>query len=136
MHYKDRYLDRILKKKKLQVGFEMPNYKYQVVDSIYISKKQKKHIYNKLDSIEKNKWDTSKSYAVELFNWNLDIDKFKRPDGAIGDVPVLVDKETESNGTTLYAIIRRSKITTIMMVKPYGPSVESKCKVNTIITQL
>lgn len=133
MHYQDRYLDRIFKKKKLQVGFEMPNYQYEIVDSIYISKKDKQNIKECIEAIEKETWDLNTSFAVELFKWNLDTEKYNKPVGAKGPVPVLVDKETESNGTALYAIVRRNVITTIMMVKPYGPTVASKCNVNTVI---
>jgi hypothetical protein len=136
MHYKDRSLDRIFKKKKLSVGFEMPNYQYQIVDSIYLTKKDKEQIKNKIETVEKENWNLNESFAVELFNWNLDKDKYTKPEGAKGLVPVLVDKETESNGTTLYAIVRRNAITTVMMVKPYGPTVKSKCNVNTVIQNI
>ena len=130
MHYKERLIDRILKKRKINVGFEMDNFNYEIIGSVFLSKKQKIEINNKIKNIKLNELDSKFSFAIKIFEWDLKDFLIKKPINAKGPVPVIVDKTTESNGTTLYAIIRKNKITTVMMVKPYGLSVKDKCNVD------
>lgn len=139
-HFFERLNDRIIKKDFLNVGFEIKGSvgKYKKVGKIRLTSSQKNDLLSNIELIQRTIFNDSKSYAIELINFNIyheDVIFFDEElDYESEDKNlVVVDEETQSNGDIIYVIIRGNKVITTYFGKSYVPQTTEKMRVDEIL---
>lgn len=122
-HSTQRLAQRVLNVDKLDVVKETSRAQYEKVGEFKMENLLKEAIKAKVDQI-KNKDFGNRDYAVLVHNF--------------GKVVSLHDSEGESNGDSLYCIVRGNEIHTTCFVKSYTgfKSLEDKLRVDGIIKKL
>lgn len=123
IHSAERLAQRVLNVDTLDVVKETTTANYTKIGEYKVTDLIKSQIYNKVDEI-RNKDFGNRDYGVLIHNF--------------GKVVSLHDSNGESNGDSLYAIVRNNEIFTICFVKSYTGfnSLESKLRVDGIIKKL
>ena len=122
-HSTERLAQRVLNVDTLDVVKETTTANYTKIGEYKMTELIKNQISNKVDEI-RNKDFGNRDYGVLIYNF--------------GKVVSLHDSDGESNGDSLYAIVRNNEIFTICFVKSYTGfnSLESKLRVDGIIKKL
>lgn len=122
-HSTERLAQRVLNVDTLNVVKETSTANYTKVGEYKVTDLIKSQISSKVDDI-RNKDFGNRDYGVLIHNF--------------GKVVSLHDSQGESNGDSLYAIVRNNEIFTICFVKSYTGfnSLESKLRVDGIIKKL
>lgn len=122
-HSAERLAQRVLNVDTLDVVKETTTANYTKIGEYKVTDLIKNQISNKVDEI-RNKDFGNRDYAVLMYNF--------------GKVVSLHDSDGESNGDSLYAIVRNNEIFTICFVKSYTGfgSLEAKLRVDGIIKKL
>ena len=122
-HSAERLAQRVLNVDTLDVVKETTTANYTKIGEYKVTDLIKNQISNKVDEI-RNKDFGNRDYAVLMYNF--------------GKVVSLHDYDGESNGDSLYAIVRNNEIFTICFVKSYTGfgSLEAKLRVDGIIKKL
>ncbi len=122
-HANERLTQRILNKTTLDVVKEGATAQYTKIGEYNLTQLIKDQIVSKVDAIRAKDFGT-RDYGVLVHNF--------------GKVVSLHDSEGESNGDSLYAIVRNNEIFTICFVKSYTSfnGLESKLRVDGIIKKL
>lgn len=122
-HSTERLAQRVLNVNTLDVVKETTTANYIKVGEYKITELIKNQISNKVEQI-RNKDFGNRDYGVLIHNF--------------GKVVSLHDSQGESNGDSLYAIVRNNEIFTICFVKSYTGfgSLEAKLRVYGIIKKL
>lgn len=122
-HSTERLAQRVLNVDTLDVVKETTTANYTKIGEYKVTDLIKNQISNKVDDI-RNKDFGNRDYGVLIHNF--------------GKVVSLHDSQGESNGDSLYAIVRNNEIFTICFVKSYTGfnSLESKLRVDGIIKKL
>ena len=122
-HSAERLAQRVLNVDTLDVVKETTTANYIKIGEYKVTDLIKNQISNKVDEIG-NKDFGNRDYGVLIHNF--------------GKVVSLHDANGESNGDSLYAIVRNNEIFTICFVKSYTGfnSLESKLRVDGIIKKL
>ena len=122
-HANERLSQRILNVDSLDVVKEGTTAVYTKVGEYKLNDLIKNQISQKVNQIE-NKDFGNRDYGVLIHNF--------------GKVVSLKDSQGESNGDSLYAIVRNNSIFTVCFVKSYTSfnSLESKLRVDGIIKKL
>ena len=122
-HANERLSQRVLNVDSLDVVKEISTANYTKVGEFKMTNILKTQISIKVEQI-RNKDFGNRDYGVLIHNF--------------GKVVSLKDSEGESNGDSLYAIVRNNSIFTICFVKSYTSfnSLESKLRVDGIIKKL
>lgn len=122
-HANERLSQRVLNVDSLDVVKEISTANYTKVGEFKMTNILKTQISVKVEQI-RNKDFGNRDYGVLIHNF--------------GKVVSLKDSEGESNGDSLYAIVRNNSIFTICFVKSYTSfnSLESKLRVDGIIKKL
>lgn len=122
-HSAERLAQRVLNVDTLDVVKETTTANYTKIGEYKVTDLIKNQISNKVDEI-RNKDFGNRDYAVLIYNF--------------GKVVSLHDSDGESNGDSLYAIVRNNEIFTICFVKSYTGfgSLEAKLRVDGIIKKL
>ena len=123
IHSAERLAQRVLNVDTLDVVKETTTANYTKIGEYKVTDLIKSQISNKVDEI-RNKDFGNRDYGVLIHNF--------------GKVVSLHDSNGESNGDSLYAIVRNNEIFTICFVKSYTGfnSLESKLRVDGIIKKL
>lgn len=123
IHSAERLAQRVLNVDTLDVVKENTTANYTKIGEYKVTDLIKSQISNKVDEI-RNKDFGNRDYGVLIHNF--------------GKVVSLHDASGESNGDSLYAIVRNNEIFTICFVKSYTGfnSLESKLRVDGIIKKL
>lgn len=123
IHSAERLAQRVLNVDTLDVVKETTTANYTKIGEYKVTDLIKSQISNKVDDI-RNKDFGNRDYGVLIHNF--------------GKVVSLHDSNGESNGDSLYAIVRNNEIFTICFVKSYTGfnSLESKLRVDGIIKKL
>ena len=123
IHSAERLAQRVLNVDTLDVVKETTTANYNKIGEYKVTDLIKNQISNKVDEI-RNKDFGNRDYGVLIHNF--------------GKVVSLHDSDGESNGDSLYAIVRNNEIFTICFVKSYTGfnSLESKLRVDGIIKKL
>jgi len=123
IHSAERLAQRVLNVDTLDVVKENTTANYTKIGEYKVTDLIKNQISNKVDEI-RNKDFGNRDYGVLIHNF--------------GKVVSLHDANGESNGDSLYAIVRNNEIFTICFVKSYTGfnSLESKLRVDGIIKKL
>ena len=123
IHSAERLAQRVLNVDTLDVVKETTTANYTKIGEYKVTDLIKNQISNKVDEI-RNKDFGNRDYGVLIHNF--------------GKVVSLHDSNGESNGDSLYAIVRNNEIFTICFVKSYTGfnSLESKLRVDGIIKKL
>ena len=142
-HYQERLYDRFLNKSELVVGYEIPGTRgeYEEVGTYVLPASIKQQILENAKLVENYNFPKSKSYGIQLAYLPIDknLIKYYSEDARnqIGNKPLLfLDKQTESNGNLIFAIIRGNEIYTIYFAKSYVSQDTSKLRVDAIIKNL
>jgi len=122
-HANERLSQRVLNVDTLDIVKEITTANYTKVGEFKMTNVLKSQISVKVERI-RNKDFGNRDYGVLIHNF--------------GKVVSLKDLEGESNGDSLYAIVRNNSIFTICFVKSYTSfnSLESKLRVDGIIKKL
>ena len=122
-HANERLTQRILNKTTLDVVKEGATAQYTKIGEYTITQLIKDQIVAKVDAIRAKDFGT-RDYGVLVHNF--------------GKVVSLHDSEGESNGDSVYAIVRNNEIFTICFVKSYTSfnGLEDKLRVDGIIKKL
>ena len=122
-HANERLSQRVLNVDTLDVVKEISTANYTKIGEFKMTNILKSQISVKVEQI-RNKDFGNRDYGVLIHNF--------------GKVVSLKDSEGESNGDSLYAIVRNNSIFTICFVKSYTSfnSLESKLRVDGIIKKL
>ena len=122
-HANERLSQRVLNVDTLDIVKEISTANYTKVGEFKMTNVLKSQISVKVEQI-RNKDFGNRDYGVLIHNF--------------GKVVSLKDSEGESNGDSLYAIVRNNSIFTICFVKSYTSfnSLESKLRVDGIIKKL
>ena len=122
-HANERLSQRVLNVDTLDVVKEISTANYTKIGEFKMTNILKTQISVKVEQI-RNKDFGNRDYGVLIHNF--------------GKVVSLKDSEGESNGDSLYAIVRNNSIFTICFVKSYTSfnSLESKLRVDGIIKKL
>jgi hypothetical protein len=122
-HSAERLAQRVLNRQTLDVVKEVSTANYTKVGEYKVTDLVKAQINQKVEQI-RNKDFGRRDYGVLVHNF--------------GKVVSLHDSEGESNGDSLYAIVRDNEIYTICFVKSYTgfKSLEAKLRVDGIIKKL
>ncbi len=123
IHSVERLAQRVLNVDTLDVVKETTTANYTKIGEYKVTELIKSQISNKVYEI-RNKDFGNRDYGVLIHNF--------------GKVVSLHDSNGESNGDSLYAIVRNNEIFTICFVKSYTGfgSLESKLRVDGIIKKL
>ena len=123
LHANERLTQRVLNVDTLDVVKETTTANYTKIGEYKVTDLIKKQISDKVEQI-RNKDFGNRDYGVLIHNF--------------GKVVSLHDSQGESNGDSLYAIVRNNDIFTICFVKSYTSfnSLESKLRVDGIIKKL
>lgn len=123
IHSAERLAQRVLNVDTLDVVKETTTANYTKIGEYKVTDLIKSQIATKVDEI-RNKDFGNRDYGVLVHNF--------------GKVVSLHDSNGESNGDSLYAIVRNNEIFTICFVKSYTGfnSLESKLRVDGIIKKL
>ena len=122
-HSTERLAQRVLNVDTLDIVKETTTANYTKISEYKVTDLIKNQISNKVDEI-RDKDFGSRDYGVLIHNF--------------GKVVSLHDSDGESNGDSLYAIVRNNEIFTICFVKSYTGfgSLEAKLRVDGIIKKL
>lgn len=122
-HSTERLAQRVLNVDTLDVVKETTTANYTKIGEYKVTDLIKNQISNKVDEI-RDKDFGNRDYAVLIYNF--------------GKVVSLHDSDGESNGDSLYAIVRNNEIFTICFVKSYTGfgSLEAKLRVDGVIKKL
>ena len=122
-HANERLSQRVLNVDTLDIVKEISTANYTKIGEFKMTNILKTQISVKVEQI-RNKDFGNRDYGVLIHNF--------------GKVVSLKDSEGESNGDSLYAIVRNNSIFTICFVKSYTSfnSLESKLRVDGIIKKL
>lgn len=123
-HAEDRLIQRILSKDSLNIVKETSTANYNKIGEFKLTDLIKEQIVSKVDEVHAKDFGNRKDYAVLIRNF--------------GKVVSLHDSQGESNGDSLYAIVRGNNIATICFVKSYSgfSGLEQKLRVDAIIKNL
>lgn len=138
-HFVERYEDRILKPNIVNVGYEVSVGQYKVVGTYQIPDEVKLRAKEALQKLLQTRFGRNKSVAVRMFdvfvnpkNVNFNVN----PSEAQGEVLVIVDQKTNSNGNKVYAIVRGDVAETLFFAKSYVTITKEKLKVDFIVNNL
>ena len=123
-HASQRLIERIVSQNTLDVVKEGSTASYTKVGEYNLTQLVKDQIESKLDSIKSMDFG-NRDYGVLVHNF--------------GKVVRTPDTQSESNGDSLYAIVRNNEIFTICFVKSYtgfGNGLEGKLRVDGIVKKL
>ena len=122
-HAAERLAQRVLNVETLDVVKETSTANYTKIGTLNLDNLIKTTITNKVEQI-RNKDFGNRDYAVLVHNF--------------GKVVSLNDSEGESNGDSLYAIVRSNEIYTMCFVKSYTGfnSLEDKLRVDGVVKKL
>jgi len=142
-HYVERLYERFLRDKPLVVGYEIPGSigQYEEVGTYILPDNIKAQILENAKIIENATFPKSKSYGVQLASINIDKNKVnyyseELKESAKKPFLVFVDRETESNGNLVYAIVRENTVKTIYFAKNYIQQTPEKLRVDAILKNM
>ena len=142
-HYVERLYDRFLRDKPLIVGYEIPGSigQYEEVGTYVLPDSIKAQIIENAKIIENATFPKSKSYGVQLASINIDKNKVNYYSEELKEASkkpflVFVDRETESNGNLVYAIVRENTVKTIYFAKNYIQQTPEKLRVDAILKNM
>jgi hypothetical protein len=126
-HFEERVIDRFLKPEHIMVGYEIPKTKgkYESIGFYDLSKEIKERIKEVIKFIENTDFPDDKSYAIKIFEVDIGKDKVEYLSNncmqeAKRFTLLFLDKQSDSNGNQIYAIIRRNKVITAFFGKSYS----------------
>jgi hypothetical protein len=142
-HYEERLFERFLNKKILIVGYEIEGTKgqYKEIGTYVLPDIVKNGIIENATLIENYNFPKNKSYGVQLANIVIDRNRVEYFDlqsklDSQNKSLIFIDKDTESNGNLIFAIIRQNEIRTIYFAKSYVPQDTAKLRVDAIIKNM
>lgn len=142
-HYIERLYDRFLREKLLVVGYEIPGSigQYEEVGTYILPENIKSQIIENAKIVENATFPKAKSYGVQLASINIDktkVNYYSEELKELSKKPILVfvDRETESNGNLVYAIVRENTLKTIYFAKNYIQQTPEKLRVDAILKNM
>lgn len=143
IHYSERLYDRFLNRSELVVGYEIPGTRgeYEEVGTYILPDNIKQEIRSKAKIIEDYNFPKGKDYGILLSNVMIDKNKVNYYNETLKDESknkslLFIDRQTKSNGTVVYAIVRSNEIFTIYFAKNYVPQTTEKLRVDAIIKNI
>lgn len=146
IHYTKRVIGRFVTPDKITVGYEIPNSygMYEEVGTYIIPQELKNSVIENTQIVEDYKFPANKSYAIKIADIYIDKNKVNyfteslKNKALNGSKKLLfLDKETDSNGDQIYAVIRDNKITTAFFGKSYSmKDIKGKMRVDVFINNI
>jgi len=129
IHYEVRVFNRLVNQDEITVGYEIPGTvgEYNEVGLYALPKELKNKIIENTKIVEDYNFPKNKSYAVKISDIPIDSNQIKyfseqEKQDVLRTRPTMlfIDKETNSNGNQLYAVVRDNQIVTAFFGKSYS----------------
>lgn len=143
-HFVERLHDRFLDHPTLKVGYEEKNAPniYNIVGKTQLTPEILNLLTQRLTIISGLNFPKQKSYGIKIVDIPIDkktvnyYSQDDKQDALKTPLPLIItnDNTSESNGNSIWVIIRENKIKTIMLVKNYLKITPEKIKTDYVIT--